>query len=165
MKRIIVHWTAGGHRANSTDRQHYHYIVEGDGNVVVGKHPVLANASPLKRSYAMHTKGCNTDSIGVSMACMGGAKERPLTYGRYPMKRAQWDAFCKLVAQLAARYRIPITPKTILSHAEVQGTLGIKQNNKWDFTVLPPFPELKGARMCGDKLRNDVARATQTRSK
>jgi N-acetyl-anhydromuramyl-L-alanine amidase AmpD len=165
MKRIIAHWTGGANKANSTDRQHYHYIVEGDGKVVTGNNPISANAKPLKRKYAMHTRGCNTDSIGVSMACMGGAKERPLSYGRYPMKRAQWDAFCALVAQLAVRYRIPVTPTTILSHAEVQGTLGIKQNNKWDFTVLPPFPELKGARMCGDKLRNDVARAMQTRSK
>ena len=165
MKRIICHWTAGGTRANAVDRQHYHYIVEGDGKVVTGDNPISANASPRKRVYAIHTRGCNTDSIGVSMACMLGAKERPLSYGPAPMTRKQWDAFCSLVAMLAARYRIPITPTTILSHAEVQGTLGIKQNNKWDFTVLPPFPELKGARMCGDKLRNDVARAMQTRSK
>jgi N-acetyl-anhydromuramyl-L-alanine amidase AmpD len=164
VKRIICHWTAGAHKANSTDIQHYHFVVEGDGKIVIGKYQVWANARPLKRGYAVHTRGCNTDSIGVSMACMGGAKERPLAYGHWPMKRKQWDAFCRLVATLAAQYRIPVTPQTILSHAEVQGTLGIKQRQKWDFTVLPPFPELRGAKACGDKLRNDVAKAIQTRS-
>ena len=45
-----------------------------------------------------------------------------------------------------------VTPKTILSHAEVQGNLGIKQNGKWDIARLP-FGHLVGAKAIGDDFR------------
>ena len=157
MKRIIAHWTAGGYVATGLDKKHYHCITQGDGTEVFGDLPVSANAYPIKGKYAAHTLNCNTDSIGVSMACMRGAAESPLNYGPSPMKRVQWDAFVGRVAKWCIKYEIPVTPKTVLSHAEVQHTLGKKQRGKWDFTVLPPFPELKGAKACGDKLRADVA--------
>jgi hypothetical protein len=55
------------------------------------------------------------------------------------------------------RYKIPVTPRTVLSHAEVQPTLGIKQNGKWDFTELSFRPSLKGHKACGDYMRSRVS--------
>ena len=74
------------------------------------------------------------------------------------MTKAQWDKLAVVVADLCRFYGIPVTPKTVLSHAEVQGTLGITQRGKWDFTRLAFAPEVKGAKACGDLLRTAVAR-------
>ena len=157
MKRIICHWTAGGYHANALDKKHYHFIFEGDGNEVPGDFPISANEKPIKGKYAAHTLNCNTGSIGLSMACMRGAKERPLDYGPSPMKHTQWNAMTEKAAELCIQYGIEVTPKTVLSHAEVQENLGIKQRSKWDFTVLPFSPGMNGAKECGDRLRNNVA--------
>lgn len=159
MHRIICHWTAGADTASPLDRQHYHFIVEGDGNLVRGDRSVADNAAPIRGAYAAHTLRCNTGSIGVSMACMAGAKERPFFAGYYPMTAVQWGAFVEMVAMLCRRYRIEVTPQTVLSHAEVQGTLGIQQRGKWDFTRLPVDPGVVGAKAVGDKMRREVKEA------
>jgi trimethylamine:corrinoid methyltransferase-like protein len=39
--------------------------------------------------------------------------------------------------QLCRKYGIPITSSTVLTHAEVEPTLGIKQAGKWDIAWLP----------------------------
>jgi hypothetical protein len=156
MDRIILHWTAGGHKANATDRKHYHVIFNDDGTPVRGNRSIADNVPPLK-NYAAHTRGSNSYSIGLSVACMAGAKEGG-TFGTAPMTRAQFEAMCRAAAQLCRRYQIPITPKTVLWHAEVQGTLGIPQAGKWDATVLPFEPKVRGARAVGDYTR-DVIRA------
>ena len=44
MKRVILHWTAGTHRASALDAAHYHILIEGNGTLVRGLHPVDANA-------------------------------------------------------------------------------------------------------------------------
>lgn len=155
MKRIIMHWTAGAYKASSLDKQHYHFIIEDDGKVVKGVYPVSANAAPIKGKYAAHTLNCNSDSIGVSMACMAGAVEGK-TNGKYPMTEKQFEAMCKLCADLCKSYNIAVKPETVLSHAEIQTTLKIKQRGKWDFTVLPFQPMLKGHRPCGDYARARV---------
>lgn len=155
MKRVIMHWTAGTYNVSALDKEHYHFIVSGDGVVVPGKWPVSANENPVKGKYAAHTLNCNTGSIGISMACMAGAEENK-TNGKYPMTDVQFEAMCERVATLCFNYHIPITPKTVLSHAEVQTNLGIKQRGKWDFTVLPFKPKLKGAKVCGDYARERV---------
>lgn len=159
MKRIICHWTAGTHKTNDIDKKHYHFIYEGDGQIVSGIHPIEANAeknAPLKSGkYAAHTAKCNTGSIGLSMACMAGAQEGK-TNGQYPMTRIQFMIMCKDAAMFCRKYNIPVTNKTVLSHAEVQANLGIKQAGKWDFTVLPFEPQLKGAKACGDFMRDCV---------
>lgn len=157
MSRIICHWTAGSHSASDVDKKHYHIIVEGSGQFVRGNHSIKANEKPIKGKYAAHTLNCNTGSIGVSMCCMYGAKENPFKSGKYPMTKAQWDAMVDAVARLCIEYDIVVTPKTVLSHAEVQANLGIKQRGKWDFTRLSFDPGPKGAKACGDKLRKEVS--------
>lgn len=156
MDRLVLHWSGGPHKATSLDRKHYHFIFEDDGKVVRGNRSIADNVPPLK-TYAAHTKNCNSYSIGLSVASMLDAVERPLSYGKAPMTRAQFDAMCMAAAQLCKRYGIPISPKTVLWHAEVQGTLGIKQDGKWDATVLPFMPSLRGAKAVGDYTRETIA--------
>ncbi|MBD9519271.1 N-acetylmuramoyl-L-alanine amidase [Ensifer sp. ENS02] len=156
MSRIIAHWSAGAYRASDLDKEHYHFIVEGSGNVVRGDHTIADNVSTADDDYAAHTRGCNTGSIGVSLACMVGAIESPFHAGKYPMTETQWHRAMDVIAHLAEFYKIPVTSKTILSHAEVQPNLGIKQAGKWDFTRLPFAPNVIGAKACGDKMRAEV---------
>lgn len=156
MTRVILHWTAGGHKASAVDKEHYHFIVEATGVIVKGDHDISDNVSTADNDYAAHTRGCNTGSIGISMACMLGAIESPFSAGKFPMKELQWHAAMDAIAQLAAFYKIPVTDKTILTHAEVQPSLGIKQAGKWDITRIPFAPNIIGAKACGDKLRAEV---------
>ncbi|RVM34225.1 N-acetylmuramoyl-L-alanine amidase [Sinorhizobium meliloti] len=156
MERIILHWTAGAHKASEFDRGHYHILIEDDGELIRGIPSIKLNEAPAKKGYAAHTLGANSGSIGVSLCCMGGANEAPFDPGKYPMTRAQWDALTSVVADLCRRYSIPVTDKTVLSHAEVQNNLGIQQRGKWDFTRLAFDPSVKGAKACGDKLRAEA---------
>lgn len=159
MDRIIVHWTAGRHVASADDRTHYHVLVQGDGSLVRGTLPITANAAPIRGAYAAHTLNCNTGSIGISLCCMLGAREHSFAAGSDPMTRAQWDAAVLAIADLARRYAIPVGPRTILSHAEVQNTLGITQRGKWDIARLAFDLSVVGAKACGDRLRAEVAAA------
>lgn len=156
MERIILHWTAGAHKATEFDRGHYHILIEGDGKLIRGIPSIKLNEAPAKKGYAAHTLGANSGSIGVSLCCMAGANEAPFDAGKYPMTQEQWDALTSVVADLCRRYSIPVTDKTVLSHAEVQNNLGIQQRGKWDFTRLAFDPSVKGAKACGDKLRAEA---------
>lgn len=160
IKNIVVHWTAGGYKANSVDKKSYHFLIEGDGNIVYGDHKITDNIPPLKTGkYAAHTKNLNSYTIGVSICSMAGSTESPLNYGSAPLKRNQWDKMIEVVAYLAKKYGVPVSDKTILTHSEVQPNLGIKQNNKWDITVLQWDPKTKGHRAVGDKMRAEIKAA------
>lgn len=160
MKRIILHWTAGGYTPNGLDKRHYHFLIDGDGKVVDGNNPPEANAriaSPTDGStYAPHTRQMNTGSIGVAVAAMRGAVERPFDRGPSPIKPVQVEALVRLVADLAREYDIPVTRETILSHAEVQKTLGVRQRGKWDITWLPHMIAPGDPVQVGDYLRRRV---------
>lgn len=155
MKRIIVHWTAGGHRASQLDKAHYHILIEKDGKLVRGTHSIADNVSTGDQVYAAHTKGCNTGSIGVSMCCMSGAKERPFDPGPFPLLEEQWVTMTKVMAELCQFYRIPVTPTTVLGHGEVQVNLGKPQNGKWDPMILPWDPNMSRTQV-GTFLRSMV---------
>lgn len=159
LTRIIIHWTAGTYNVSDMDRDHYHFIVDGEGHVMAGRHTPEANASTSDGDYAAHTMRCNTGSIGISMACMGGAIEAPFNAGKWPMKEVQVKALAAKVAALATKYKIPVTEKTVLTHAEVQPVLGIKQRGKWDVTRIAFRPALIGHKACGDYLREMVKAA------
>lgn len=156
MKRIILHWSAGTHRASALDREHYHYMIQGDGSVVVGDKPVSANAAPLSRNYAAHTANLNTDSIGIAVCAMRGARQSPFSPGDQPITDAQVEALVTLTAMLARDYGIPVSRTTILSHAEVQPTLGVRQAGKWDIAWLPGRSNANDPIGVGDYLRARV---------
>jgi N-acetyl-anhydromuramyl-L-alanine amidase AmpD len=157
MERIIWHWTAGTNRANSVDRKHYHIIIQGDGSLIRGDHSIESNAAPARKDRANHTLNCNTGSIGVSLAGMKDAKESPFNAGDYPITLEQWVTLGNVLADLCDRYTIPVTPSTVLSHAEVERTLGIKQKNKWDTARLPWNLQIRNAMEAGNQMRAMVA--------
>lgn len=159
MKRIIIHWTAGAHKANSTDRAAYHWLIEGDGNVVNGNLPPEANESTADGVYAAHVLNMNTGSIGISLCAMWDAQEAPFDWGRAPITQAQLDSLATHVAQVARRYSIAISKRTVLTHAEVEPTLGVKQRGKWDITVLPGMDKPGDPVEIGDILREKIRRA------
>ena len=153
-QRIICHWSAGAYTASDLDRKHYHFAIEDDGKVVAGIHSVADNDSTSDGKYAAHTRRCNTRSIGISACCMAGAtKANP---GRFPMTEVQWMRMAELAAELCKRYDIPVTPKTVLGHFEVEEHLGISQRGKWDPGFLPWEPSL-GESEVGRRFRNLVS--------
>jgi hypothetical protein len=138
MERIIVHWTAGSYTVSATDKEHYHIIVDGGGNLVRGDKPITANVSTADNDgYAAHTKSCNSGSIGISAACMAGAVESPFNPGAYPLRQVQWEKLAAVAADLCRSYGIEVTPQTVLQHGEVEDNLGISQDGKWDINILP----------------------------
>lgn len=159
MQRVIVHWTAGANRASATDRRHYHIIVNGDGSLVRGNFSIADNVRVVKGRYAAHTRGTNPGSIGVALAGMHGAVERPFNPGRSPINKVQWDAMVRVVAQLCRVYGIAVSARTTLTHAEVQGTLGRPQSGKWDIAILPFDRTFNTAKKVGDRMRAEIARA------
>ncbi len=138
MKRIILHWTAGGYKASSNDKSHYHILIEDDGKLVRGSNTIKDNVSTGDNIYAAHTLGFNTGSIGVSVCCMAGAKESPFNGGSFPMTKTQWETMAQVVAELCDFYDIDVTSKTVLGHGEVEREFPKKpQKGKWDPMVLP----------------------------
>ncbi|CLP56401.1 N-acetylmuramoyl-L-alanine amidase [Mycobacterium tuberculosis] len=158
MSRIIFHWTAGNSKASADDKKHYHLLIEDDAKLIRGVPSIDLNSEPkAKAGYAAHTLNCNTGSIGVSLCGMAGAVESPFNAGKQPITIMQWNALSNVLAQLCKRYGIKVSRQTVLSHAEVQETLGIKQKGKWDIARLPFDPSIQGARKIGDQIRAMVS--------
>lgn len=152
MRRVILHWTAGQHKASSIDLAHYHILIEDDGKLVRGTHSIKDNVSTGDNVYAAHTSKFNTGSIGVSVCCMQGAVENPFDAGSFPMTQLQWETMAQVVAELCQFYEIPVTLQTVLGHGEVQAVHSIPQRGKWDPMVLPWNPGLS-KRQVGDQFR------------
>lgn len=155
--RITLHWTAGTNKVSELDRQHYHYIIGGDCTATPGEHVPADNLSISDGDYAAHVLNCNTANIGVAIAGMAGAIESPLSVGDYPITEGQFKAAVVKIAALAKQYSIPVTDTRILTHAEIEPNLQIKQKGKWDITVLPWDYTIRGHRAVGDYLRAKVA--------
>lgn len=154
---IVGHWSGGGNNVSQTDRKHYQAIVSGSGSVEYGDNTPEDQISTSDGIYGAHTRAFNTKCIGVALAGMLGAKESPLDYGSQPINEAQWHTFAKVIAAYCIQYGIPVTPSRVLTHAEVQPNLGIRQNGKWDVTVLPWDQSLVGFKAVGDHLRELVS--------
>lgn len=159
MQRVIWHWTAGTNAVSTIDRQHYHEIIDGRGDVYRGVRVPEDNLNISDGTYAAHTLNCNTGSIGIAVAGMHGARERPFSWGSFPLNNVQIDKLVERTAYYCKKYNIPVTRETVLSHAEVQQTLKIKQNGKWDISVLPGMVAPDDPIKVGDILRARVAKA------
>lgn len=157
MKRVHLHWTAGAYAANGLDQNAYHLLIDGTPKLVRGKWPISANVNCPRGAYAAHTLNANTGAIGVSICCMGGAGVTMANHGAYPLKREQWGLAVRAIADLCRFYAIPVTDKTVLTHAEVQPNLGIRQKGKWDIATLSFDRSFDTARKVGDRLRREVA--------
>jgi hypothetical protein len=157
MVRIIGHWTAGSYTVSEEDREHYHFIVGGDLQIVRGDNSIKSNvATNDADGYAAHTLGCNSGSIGIAVACMANAKESPFTPGTYPMTESQWLMVAAVAADCCRKYSIAVTPTTVLTHGEVQKNLNKPQRGKWDINVLPWNPHVSAAQ-ANDLWRREVS--------
>lgn len=156
MKRIINHHTGGAGRASAEDLRAYHMLTEWDGTIVKGTEEIADNVVTSDGDYAAHTRNLNTGSIGLAMCGMRGAIEHPFDPGPSPINEKQFEAHCILVAEMCRMYSIPVTRQTVLTHAEVEPTLGVPQRGKWDITRLVFKPDIVGAIPVGDYLRERV---------
>lgn len=154
MKRIIIHWTAGSYQPNTTDYEHYHYLINGDGLVINGKYKPEDNLNCYDGKYAAHTGGGNTGSIGVAMCGMlKYSSLKGISSTKYPLKKTQCERCFKLIAELSKKYDIPITNQTVMTHYEFgQKNPKTSSFGKIDITVLPPY--LISSDKVGDFIRS-----------
>jgi hypothetical protein len=163
MNRIIWHHTAGRYTPNGIDLNAYHRLIDGSGVVHDGKHPISANAPGrplLPGTYAAHTRNLNSGSIGVSLCAMHRGDWFHPYEGECPVLPVQVDVLIAETARLCRAYGIEAGPRTTLSHAEVEPTLGVAQANKWDLDYDPrgnPGPRDPVA--VGDVLRAELVLA------
>lgn len=156
LHRIIIHWPASGEGASQSDRQHYHAIVTHDLRVVLGDLKPEANVNTVDGRYVAHTRALNTGSIGVAIDGMIGANERPFNPGPAPFTEPMVNLLAETVADLCLTYDIPLSRWTVLTHAEVEPTLGVWQRQKWDVTWLPGMDGPGDPIEVGDRLRELV---------
>lgn len=146
-RRIILHWTGGGHRANEIDRKAYHYVVEHDGNIVQGVHSVAKNMQRVwGENYARHTGGLNSFSVGISFAGMRDSVNAR-NPGPAPLKEGQVLAGLRFAAECCEEWNLnPLDPKHLFHHREaweLHGVRGTQNHVKPDITYLPFMPELR----------------------
>jgi hypothetical protein len=123
------------------ERQHYHAIIDGDGHAVQGFHGAGVTAG--------HTRGLNTASYGLAVACMAGAVESGpgKTDGRYPLRKVQLERLCQAAAEVCHAYGLEVTERTVLCHSEVTHVYGILQRGKWDIDRYPEEPAWSAAQL------------------
>lgn len=139
MKRIIIHWTAGCYYPTAYEKNFYHFLVDKDGKIHSGVFKPENNNKCVKGNYAMHTGGGNTGSIGIALCAMAGFKNKQ-NIGNYPITAKQFEAAMELCAQLCKKYKINITPQTVMTHYEFG--LNHPQTTsagKIDIIYLPPY--------------------------
>jgi len=139
MKRIIIHWTAGNYYPTEYEKQHYHFLVDGNGCVHEGKFKPADNENCKIGRYAAHTGGGNTGSIGVAMCAMAGFKNAK-NVGKYPIKKVQFEKCMELCAQIVKKYSLQVNAHTVMTHYE----FGLKNPNtssagKIDIIYIPPY--------------------------
>lgn len=140
IKRIIIHHTAGGYAPNMVDLKAYHFLVTNNGITYKGKYKPEDNEDCSDGKYAAHTLKGNTGSIGVAACCNYNLKEGKPWDCKYPLRQAQFEAICKLCAELCIKYNIRVD--NIYTHYGFDKEHDIKQG-KIDIIYLPFKPDIK----------------------
>lgn len=155
LNKITIHWTAGTNKCNSTDLEHYHYLIDGEGNVISGKHKPEDNINCNDGNYAQHCGGGNTGNIGVALCGMAGYNGMQ-TSTKYHFTQKQCEAMFKQVAVISKKYNIPIDKDHIFTHYEF-GLRNMKTSSygKIDITFMLPYPK-ENCKTIGDFIRNKV---------
>jgi hypothetical protein len=161
LHRVHLHWTAGAYGVIDMERRAYNELVDRDGNVHSGVFRPEAQANYRVGHAASHTLNGNTGAIGLAVDAMAGAVERPFDPGSAPLTWPQLDALCARAAQHCEMYDIPVSRWSVMTHAEVQPTLGIVQRWKWDITWLPDMSAPGDPVQVGDRLRAMVREQMQ----
>lgn len=156
---VVWHWSGGTGSISSAEFESYNCIVtdkavKGPGRAIVkGRFNPKTQANYSPGQAASHTRNANTHRIGIAMSCMFGAKESPLNVGNHPVTFDHIDNMLLMTARYCKEYDIIPSPYTTLTHAEVQGTLNIKQKAKWDITWLPNHKRVMDPHYIGELLR------------
>lgn len=179
-ERLVLHWTAGTHRAGSHELLRYHALVEhregdpsdpSDDSVrMVQGVPVSRNCGTVEfppahedpeAGYAAHVRLFNSGSIGLAACAMRGAVDRrpegSVDPGPSPLTRVQVGALVKRSVEFLSTYDLRPIDDRLMTHREVETLHGVEQPGKWDVTWLP-FSDL-GPDEVGPWLREQVRRA------
>lgn len=152
VQRVIMHWTAGAYHVTPHDRECYHVILcderelgRGDDvRAIRGIHAPAANDHTADGAYAAHTRGLNTGSFGLSVACMHGAHPKG-PYGDAPLTKLLWERLAQAAAEVLTAYGLELSERTCLFHSEVERVYNKPQAGKWDIDVLCWAPERPAA--------------------
>ncbi len=157
IKRIHIHWTAGAPGINPKESDSYNAVSQWPHGEVVECVPDEKQIPPLiNGAYAAHTLKANSYALGIAIDAMAGAREVPFRKGKYPITPEQVASTVAWVARRCLRYGIEVRRDTVLTHAEVQRTLGVRQNAKWDVVWVPGMERPGNAIKVGDHLRRLV---------
>lgn len=157
-RKIICHWTAGTLTPNGTDKEHYHYMVDGKGNVYKGDHSIEANDNCQDGEYAAHCGGGNTCRIGVAVCGMLGFSPPTKNNKNYLLTKIQMEALYLLNARLLfSEGYVKLSDKdsyVLQTHME----FGLKHTKttsygKVDICYIPCNPEIQPEDV-GDFIRN-----------
>jgi hypothetical protein len=157
LHRIIWHWSGGLKVPTKEDLKHYNDMHDHEGNSYDGaaRAEHQANYDWRKGVGVSHSRNCNTGTIGQAVAGMHGAEGWPtLKWHSHAITWPGIDSMLERSAEYCKEFDIPVTKWSTLSHAEIEQTLGIKQNNKWDYMVLPGDSSVRNAVVIGNILRN-----------
>ena len=149
VKRVIMHWTAGGHQPSLIDRFHYHLLLDAAGKLHRGQFRI--------GRWPPHTRRLNTGSVAIALCGMVGAERAPLHWGARPITSEQVAALGPVAAQVLRRYGRPVTEATCLTHCEVTTAYGLAQRGKWDISVLPGMHSC-APHSVGEQLREQIRR-------
>lgn len=143
MKNVVYHWTAGNYTPCSTDLEHYHFIIDGQGMVYKGKYTPLDNLNTSDGKYAAHCGGGNTGRIGIAICCRRDINTPPT--------QKQVEAMCKLGADMCVKYGL--NPNQCITHAEFGAAHPHTSScGKIDINSLP-YIGLRGVKEVGEYLR------------
>lgn len=145
-KNIVLHWTAGNYLPSNIDKEHYHYLIDKEGNIYTGKYKPEDNLNCNDGKYAAHCGGGNTGRIGIAICC-----RRELNF---PPQQKQVEAMCKLAAQLCIAYNL--IPSNCITHAEFgQQNPKTSSAGKIDINSLP-YAKVSGITKTAEYLRNKI---------
>lgn len=156
LHRIHLHWTGGAAGIIDLELRHYNEVIDHEANVHSGHFPATAQATYRVGHAASHTLNANTGAIGLAVDCMAGAIERPFHPGSAPMTWPQIGELASRAAYYCEAFDIPVSRYSVLTHAEIQQTLGIRQRWKWDITWLPDMDAPGDPIEVGDRIREMV---------
>ena len=163
---IYIHWSAHDYREVFPA---YHFCVALDTEnkiIVVNTHDVRENMRSVYDSpdepYAAHTRKRNSFALGISV--MGMQDSKPDDFGPYPLTEELVDALCRVAANLADYYGVPIDADHVMTHAEAalrDGYFGTQPEQRWDIARLKPDPRPlvpQDALDAGEELRTRIRR-------
>lgn len=152
-KRIVLHWTAGTYRPNTTDLAHYHYLIDQYGVVYKGKFEPEDNLDCSDGKYAQHTGGGNTGAIGIAL-CGNWGFTLTAKQSMYPLTHEQFEAMWKLCAELCHRYKLK--PSDCITHAEFgKQNPNTSSNGKIDICYIP-YNNFFGIEKVGNLCREKI---------